>query len=199
MNLLKITHLPIQYQYETEPAKLEMNKTAPSQGRIRRQPSKLSVDSSNVKVNINNDKARESMNMRTSSSWARDYAMRGERAAQQATGESVQFGNQLQQIEDGVTIGQVVRSKMLQKTPDSVLVFIPSVGPEIQWEEPKIDMSYDPGSINMDWQIMKNVFNFVPGKFNIEITQYPSISIEYIGPAMYVPPSAAPDYVAPAE
>ena len=194
MNLLKITHLPIQYQYEMENAKLEVSRTAPSSGRINRKPSQLTINSSNIKVEINNDKARESLNMRKSSSWARDYASRGERAAQQAAGEAVQLGNQLQKIEKGVTIAEVIRSKMIQKIPDSVTVFIPSVGPEIQWTPAEIDMNYDSGSIKMDWDIMKNVFNYVPGKFSIQITQYPSVSIEYVGPTIFNPQSVGQNY-----
>ena len=50
-------------------------------------------------------------------------------AAYQAIGEAVQLGNQMQQIQDGVTIGQLVRERFLQQ-PTTYTVFLPSAGVE---------------------------------------------------------------------
>ena len=37
--------------------------------------------------------------------------------------------------------------------------------------------------------------NYIPGKFSIEILQYPKVSVEWLGSPTYVPPSADPNYV----
>ena len=41
---------------------------------------------------------------------------------------------------------------------------------------------------------MQNVMNYIPGKFNFSITQYPEVKIEYLGEPVYVPKSADPNY-----
>ena len=40
----------------------------------------------------------------------------------------------------------------------------------------------------------KNELEFVPGRFKMEITQFPEVNIEYTGGFMYVPASADPEY-----
>lgn len=199
MQLLKITNTPIQYQYEVERAHLEIKQPdiADTAARIKRTEPNLHLRSKNISVQVNTDRMRESMNMRTPTSWARTFAQKGAQAAQAAQGEAAQMGNQMQQIQDGVTIGQIVKSKMLEQ-PTSYTTFIPSVGPDLTWDPAQLQTQYDPGSTQLDWQETKNVLNYVPGKFSIMVTQYPKVAIEYIGDPMYVPPSANPNYEEPA-
>lgn len=136
---------------------------------------------------------RASLNLRNTDAFARYYASRGARAAQQAIGEAVEFGNQMQRIEDGVSIAQIVKQKMLEQ-PETYTFFLPEAGTDISWDPNAINVQYEPGSIKFDWQIMKNLMDYVPGKFQMEILEYPKVSIEYLGEPSYVPPSSAPNY-----
>ena len=45
-----------------------------------------------------------------------------------------------------------------------------------------------------EWAMSKNELEFVPGRFKMEITQFPEVNIEYTGGFMYVPASADPEY-----
>lgn len=45
------------------------------------------------------------------------------------------------------------------------------------------------------WNTTKNQLEFIPGRFQMEITQYPEVIIEYTGGFQYVPPSSDPDFV----
>lgn len=196
-NLLKITYSPIQYQYEIERARLEAQKPELPKSTINRTDSEMRLRSQNIKVQLNTDAMRESMNMRTTGQWARTFGQQGMQAAQQAVGDYTRFGNQMQQIQDGVTIAQIVQNKMLEQ-PTTYTTFIPSVGPEINWQENQLSTQYKPAEMAFDWDTARNRMNYIPGKFSIKITQYPSISIEYMGDPQYVPPSANPNYEEPA-
>ena len=40
----------------------------------------------------------------------------------------------------------------------------------------------------------EEVMEYVPGKYQMDILQYPKITVEYLGTPTYVPPSADPNY-----
>ena len=105
----------------------------------------------------------------------------------------VQFGNQISQIQDGVSISQVVQQKMLEQ-PTTYTTFIPSAGIDISWQPQQLNLDYQPTQLEFDWQTMKNSMEYVPGKYQMDILQYPKVQIEYLGTPTYVPPSADPNY-----
>ena len=105
----------------------------------------------------------------------------------------MQFGNQISQIQDGVSISQIVQQKALQQ-PTTYTTFIPSAGWDISWQPPELNLDYQPTEMNFDWQVQKNIMEYVPGKYQMDILQYPKIEIEYLGTPTYVPPSSDPNY-----
>ena len=125
--------------------------------------------------------------------FARYYGSQGRQTAYENIGERVQFGNQIAQIQDGVSISQVVQQKMLQQ-PTTYTTFIPSAGIDISWQPAQLDLDYQPTQLEFDWQTMKNTMEYVPGKYQMDILQYPKITVEYLGTPTYVPPSADPNY-----
>ena len=124
---------------------------------------------------------------------SRYYGSQGRQTAYENIGERVQFGNQIAQIQDGVSISQVVQQKMLQQ-PTTYTTFIPSAGIDISWQPAQLDLDYQPTQLEFDWQTMKNTMEYVPGKYQMDILQYPKITVEYLGTPTYVPPSADPNY-----
>ena len=120
-------------------------------------------------------------------------AEKGMKAAQTATAEFSRFGTQVGQIQDGVTIAQLIAQKMFSQ-PETITAFLPSVGPQITWQPGEIKMEGDPGDLTTEWEINKNIMDYIPGKFQIVIEQYPGVKIEYLGEPNYVPPSAAPGF-----
>lgn len=88
-------------------------------------------------------------------------------------------------------IDRVLAQRTQLPTGEFQLGFIPSAGAEI---------TYQPGSITMDYQMDRLMFNvklnngnveYIPGSIEIVITQWPDVQIEYMGRPVYVPPSAA--------
>lgn len=196
MQLINITSQPLKYEIHTEAARLEMNVPKNPQGTVKRAPSQMRIRTKDIEVRLDTTEMRASLNLRSIASWKQVWAQQGQQAAYEVIGENVQTGNQMQRIDDGVTIGQIVRQKMLQAADcTTYTTYIPSEGTEISWDPAQININYDPGSVQTEWQIAQNVMNYIPGKFQMEILQYPKVTIEYLGEPTYVPPSAAPGYV----
>ncbi len=193
MQLLQITSIPIKYEYHIEPARLELKQSQNPNYKLNRDPSQMNIDSKNIEVRLDTTDLRASLNQRSPTEFAKYYGDKGRQAIYEGIGERVQFGNQIQHIEDGVTIAQVVKQKLLEQ-PTTYTTFLPSVGPEIGWEPQTLDLNYDPGAVNFDWHIMRNQMDYIPGKYQMNITQYPQVQIEYLGEPYYVPPSSAPNY-----
>lgn len=193
MQLIKITNIPIEYKISIEPARLEMKQSQNPQQDMTKDPSDLSIQSRNIEVRLDSTRMRASLNLRNPGDFARYYGGQGRQTAYENIGERVQFGNQIAQIQDGVSISDVVQQKMLQQ-PTTYTTFIPSAGIDMSWQPQELKLDYEPASLNFDWQIMKNSMDFVPGKYQMDILQYPKVQIEYLGEPTYVPPSANPNY-----
>lgn len=193
MQLINITSTPIDYKINIEPARLEMKQADNARQKMTLDPSRLSIQSRNIEVRLDSTRMRASLNLRNPGEFARYFGSQGRQTAYENIGERVQFGNQIAQIQDGVTISQVVQQKMLQQ-PTTYTTFIPSAGIDMSWQPAQLDLDYQPAQLEFDWQTMKNSMEYVPGKYHMEILQYPKVQVEYLGTPTYVPPSADPNY-----
>lgn len=193
MQLINITSTPIEYKISTEPARLEMKVAQNARQDMTLDPSQLNIRSRNIQVRLDSTNMRASLNQRTPGEFARYYGNQGLQNAYENIGDRVVFGNQMAQIQDGVTISSIVQQKMLQQ-PTTYTTFIPSAGIDMSWQPQELNLDYQPAELNFDWEIMKNTMDYVPGKFQMDIMQYPKIEIEYLGEPTYVPPSSSPTY-----
>lgn len=82
----------------------------------------------------------------------------------------------------------------MMEQPESYTAFLPSTGPNISWLPNQLNKNYQAGELSFDWQTARNVFEYVPGRFHMEVLQYPKVQIEYLGEPNYVPKSADPNY-----
>ena len=193
MQLINITSTPIEYKINIEPGRLEMKQADNARQKMTSFPSELSIQSRNVEVRLDSTRMRASLNLRNPGEFARYYGSQGMQTAYENIGDRVQFGNQISQIQDGVSISQVVQQKMLEQ-PMTYTTFIPSAGIDISWQPQQLNLDYQPTQLEFDWQTMKNSMEYVPGKYQMDILQYPKVQIEYLGTPTYVPPSADPNY-----
>lgn len=193
MQLINITSTPIEYKINIEPGRLEMKQADNARQKMTSFPSELSIQSRNIEVRLDSTRMRASLNLRNPGEFARYYGSQGMQTAYENIGDRVQFGNQISQIQDGVSISQVVQQKMLEQ-PTTYTTFIPSAGIDISWQPAQLDLDYQPTQLEFDWQTMKNTMEYVPGKYQMDILQYPKITVEYLGTPTYVPPSADPNY-----
>ncbi|MCI8816162.1 MAG: hypothetical protein HFF16_08505 [Angelakisella sp.] len=193
MQLINITSTPIEYKINIEPGRLEMKQADNARQKMTSFPSELSIQSRNIEVRLDSTRMRASLNLRNPGEFARYYGSQGMQTAYENIGDRVQFGNQISQIQDGVSISQVVQQKMLEQ-PTTYTTFIPSAGIDISWQPQQLNLDYQPTQLEFDWQTMKNSMEYVPGKYQMDILQYPKVQIEYLGTPTYVPPSADPNY-----
>ena len=194
MNVLKITTTPIKLSMSSQKARLESHLPEPELGIIRT-PSRLNMKSENIKVNIDTSAARDSLGFKTARSLNRDAAVFGKQAAANATVRYAQMGNQMMQIQKGVTIPEIVQNQMMAQTKVTTgFEFLPAVGPDISWDPGSLAIDYTPSRIEFDPQPDMQEAVYVPGELNINVEQYPKVEIEYVGEPMYVPPSASPEY-----
>lgn len=197
MQLIKITNTPIQYQYEVERGHFETRNSQPLEAKIQTDKAELSIKSKNIEVRLNTDAMRESIGIYKTTTWSRMNGQRGWQKAREGVNDTVQTGNQMERIYTGVSISDIIRNKMIGSPPTFNSKIIPSEGPEITWSPNELQMDYKPAEVNVDWQMMEKSMNYIPGKFDLIITQYPKVSIEYTGGFNYVPPSADPEYKEP--
>lgn len=193
MQLLKITTTPIEYKIQTNRAALKVNSSEPAKMDLQVTPAKLQIDSQNIKVKLDTSKARHSLGFRTSGQRATDSGHAGLEAAQQATAQYASIGNQMAQIQTKQDIPDIFSQRLYQQSTTQT-VFLPVQGPDISWTPNSIQTNYEPASVHTEWSDAKLNMEYVPSKYQMDILQYPKVTIEYIGGPNYVPPSADPNY-----
>lgn len=195
MQLLKIESIPIQYQIKVERPRLEVKQAENPSAKMTQIPARLELSSKRIEVRLDTTDMRKSMGLQSVGSMLAQEAQKGIQAAQQATADLSKFGTDVGQIQTGITIAQLVSQKIMQdQQPNVVTAFIPSVGPTITWDPNELKKQYVEGQLSNEWQINQNVLNYIPGKVQLMIEQYPHVEIEYLGEPSYVPPSSNPNY-----
>ena len=189
--LLRITSTPIKYELEVEHPKLEIKRENPS-AIVDTKPAKLTITNmKDTSVNISTYQARKSLGIMDSADFTAQNAAESQQALTKQIGEYVQIGNQTSQIQDGVTVGDIYRSKMMDSTNYQLYTaYLPSGGADLTWNPAQLDMNYQPGDVSVDWDVSANEFNFIPGSIRMKVTQLASVNIEYLGGPLYFPPSA---------
>ena len=189
--LLRITSTPIKYELEVEHPKLEIKRENPSAS-VDTKPAKLTITNmKDTSVNISTYQARKSLGIMDFADFTAQNAAESQQALTKQIGEYVQIGNQASQIQDGVTVGDIYRSKMMDSTNYQLYTaYLPSGGADLTWNPAQLDMNYQPGDVSVDWDVSANEFNFIPGSIRMKVTQLASVNIEYLGGPLYFPPSA---------
>lgn len=196
MLALEITSRPLKWEFEIEPAQLKMRQADNPSGIIKQNESQMEIHSQNIQMRLDSTELRASLNQRSMTDFMYQAGSKGKSGAEAATRDAVLFGNEMARIEDGVTIGQLVQQRLMEQ-PDTYTFFIPAPY-EISWQPNEQSIHFEAASVDLDWQVEKNLMDFVPGSFSIQILQKPEVEIKYVGKPIYVPPSASPDYEATA-
>ena len=111
MNVLKITSTPIKLSMTSQRARLESRLPDPEVGIIRN-PGKLNMKSDHIKVDIDTSRSRDSLGFKTARGLMKDAASAGLKAASDATVQYSRVGNQMMQIQDGVTVSGIIKNQM---------------------------------------------------------------------------------------
>ena len=191
--LLNISTTPVKYELEIERAKLEYNQDFKPEYKATNRPAKLETKTKNTEVKLNTYQARRSLGQNNLSDFGRLYADMGQDSIRKTTREYVDIGNDMSRIDVPVSVADIYAQKMLTN-PILYQTYIPSEAAYMVWEPYQLQTNYQGGELSNDWQIMRNIMNYVPGSVRMNILEQPRVSIEYVGRPMYIPPSADPEY-----
>ncbi len=192
--LIEIKSVPIELEMRVTDAKLEYSRTTVDM-EITRNEGGLSIRSKPIRVNLDTFEARNSVTP-TLATRMRDNAQAGKQAAYEATATYARQGQLLLQAK----IGEEMVTKFAAEAQTRNLktnvgiTFIPTQGPDISWDKGELNIRYEMDKVNFDWRNQQGNFEFTPGDIQFEVTQQPDVVIKYVGGALYVPPSADPQY-----
>ncbi len=195
--LIEITTVPIEIEMKTTHSQLLYSRGT-AEMEVSRDKGGLNIKSRPIQLKVDSFQARSSVRPTTMQS-VEQAAGRGEQAAYQATATYARRG----QLVMDAQIGQELITKFAQETQDAQmgrdvsdfgLGFLPETGVNLNWEPGQMQIRYEMDKMNFDWKTGGMGFEFVPGDIEFTMTQRPEVIIKYVGGAVYVPPSADPNY-----
>ncbi len=191
--LIEIKTVPIEIQMKTTHATLEYSRGTAEMEITRSEGGKMEIKSRPIRLKMDTFEARNSLRPTTARS-IRQAAEAGRNAAYEATATYARHGDLFMQAKvDALT--QISKEATDEKiNQQSGLTFLPSTGPDIEWEEGNLQIRYEMDKLNFDWKLESGEFKFIPGDIEISVSQHPDVIIKYIGGPIYVPPSADPNY-----
>ncbi len=199
-NLLNITTVPIKVEINIKKGEFSNPKVNhPEKAlkmNIQTEQGELKIHSEPPKIKIDTYAARSSMGygQYNNGDLIKRKAQDGISIAYQGTAKIVNEGDQLVR---GVSPAEIAaQNNKAGQTIQTIMDFLPKEGADVTFEDGVLNINYDAGDVNIDWDNAQiEPFEFIPGKVEFEITQMPSVQIEYLGDPIYVPPQSDPNYV----
>lgn len=189
--LLQITTIPISYELKINNARLERHNGS-AEIEISRDKGGMKLRSRPIQIRLDTYDARNSV-VPTTKTAISQAAQKGKSAAYAASAQYAREGKLMLQTKIGEgaqTIDQILAQRTAEPTGQFQLGFIPTTGPEIDWEPASLSIEYQMDKLNFDLKVDQGSVEFIPGNIEMSISQYPEVNIEYIGDPIYVPPSA---------
>lgn len=160
------THLtPTPLNIEFTRAKLLMQ-SHPARVSIETEKSGLNIENSPVRLEINNRAFFDSMGLKSNERLSLDFAEESRQAGYEATAQIAQEGDALVGPH-AMTIADIIRSRT-NNTIETVLAFIPSEKPELNWSDPRLDITYTPDKLHISWDTGGVETEYVPYSLNIQ-------------------------------
>ncbi len=198
-NLLQITTIPISIEIKVTNAKFEAAETKQPKVNITTENGGYVMKAEPLRINIDTYQARKSLgygNM-TDGDMLKQKASEGFTLAFQGTARVASQGDQLARGMSPADIA--IQNARAGATIETIMEFLPKEGADITFDGGKLNIDYQMGSQEFDWDIAQRVpMEFIPGSVELIVRDRPRVEIEYIGGPLYVPPSSDPNYEPPA-
>ena len=195
-NLLQITTIPIQIEIKVTNAKFEHSKeyTQPKVN-IQTKNGGYVMQAEPLKLNIDTYEARKSLGFghMNDGDMLQQKAQEGFTIAFQGTAKVASEGDQLAR---GMSPSEIaLNNARAGATVQTIMEFLPKEGADITFDAGKLNIEYQMGTQDFDWDIKPDSpLEFIPGSIELIVHDRPRVEIEYIGDPIYVPPSANPNY-----
>lgn len=197
-NLLQITTIPIQIEIKVTNAKLEYSDERQPKVNITSQNGKFVMEAEPLQLKIDTYEARKSLGEghMNDSDILKQKASEGFSIAFQGTAKVASEGNQLAR---GMSPSEIaIQNARAGATMETIMEFLPKEGADITFDGGKLNIEYQVGEQDFDWDIKSHLpMEFIPGSVELIVRDRPRVEIEYTGGPIYVPPSSDPDYEPP--
>lgn len=192
--LLEITSVPIEIEMRTSRAQLQYTRGT-AELEISRDKKGLSIKSRPIQLNVDTFEMRQSI-VPTAARSIEQSAQKGQQAAYSATAARAQEGELYLKAKFGEDVQAQISKTAISKEMFSQpgMTFIPTQGPEIDWDPGEMNIRYEMDKLNFDWRMNEPQFEFTPGDIELTVKQQPDVLIKYVGGPIYVPPSSDPNY-----
>jgi len=168
---IEITTTPGQMSIQQPTADLDLQQP-PAEMTINRTPSVLNIDQSQARADLD----LKSIFVRT-----REIAQKGYQDWVKGLARTAEEGNELMKIENhGKAIPKIAKQNSEPPMYDVNIGFIPSIG--------SVKLKYDPGNVEIQWNIKKPINNtkinkpiidYSPGSVQVGIKQYQDLKIDF--------------------
>lgn len=190
--LLSIRTVPIQIEMKVNHAKLEYVRGT-AELEINRNKGGLSIHSRPIRLNLDTFEARNSICPTTFRS-VEQAAQKGLNTVYEVMETAGRHGQLLLKAQVGEELETQFSKESTQVNTELALKFLPTTGPEINWDPGEMSIRYEMDKLGFDWKMNEGSYHFTPGNIEISVAQQPDVIIEYIGGPLYVPPSSDPNY-----
>lgn len=197
-NLLQITTIPISIEIKVTNAKFEIADKKQPKVNITTENGGYVMKAEPLKINIDTYEARKSLGYghMTDGDMLKQKASEGFTLAFQGTAKIAAQGDQLAR---GLSPADIaIQNARAGATIETIMEFLPKEGADITFDGGTLNIDYQMGSQEFDWDIAQRVpMEFIPGSVELIVRDRPRVEIEYIGGPLYVPPSSDPNYEPP--
>lgn len=197
-NLLQITTIPIQIEIKITNAKLEYSEDRQPKVNINTRNGNFVMEAEPLQVKVDTYEARKSLGEghMTDADLLQQKASEGFSIAFQGTARVADDGNQLAR---GVSPSELaIQHARAGATVETIMDFLPKTGADITFDGGKLNIEYQMGQQDIDWDIQSKLpMEFIPGSVEFIVRDRPRVEIEYVGDPIYVPASSNPNYEPP--
>lgn len=187
---IKITRHDIQFEMRTKNAELVYNNASQPSSNTKTTKGELSVvQNTPASLSVDTYASRKVMGFSKVADMVSESATAGQQNALNYMKQTAQTGTALSNIQNGTEIQDIISQRFSSTLPTTSFTYSP--GADISWSPHVYKTAYQPGSVTNDWTIDEPTFDYVPGEVTMEITQMPSVEIEYVGKPLYFPRSYA--------
>ncbi|MEG1972800.1 MAG: DUF6470 family protein, partial [Oscillospiraceae bacterium] len=150
--LLRIESVPISIEMRSKSAQIQM-KAQNVDLEFSRDQRGLTIRSQPIKLNMDTFEASTSVFPTTAQS-IKEYAEEGHTAAYEATARLMDEGNMLLDIHlNQNPIKEIAASRFNTGMKDFNIKFVPSTGPNINWQPADLSIQYEMDRLNFDWKV----------------------------------------------
>lgn len=184
-DVFRYHHISAKLSIDSAPTQLQSSFIKPS-FQIIKKPVQIDIKARRVTCDIDGTECKAQEGHKTIWRLTSDFAQEGlekaNEAAQQTTNEGVEMSDAFAARNKGI-IQQIQHDHVFADQREYGLAFIPSQPPKLIWQDSPLQIDVQPAEYTYQWDVSSNADIRVTqqGYNRIDVSQYPSMQIEYVG------------------